>query len=83
MEAPAASARQWKQDSLDGLGKGSRVWFSAGPRTWQLGTLQSVGGDACSVALDSPLGEGGVVHMSGFVKHARCAWRALPKTAYP
>jgi myosin-5 len=62
--APAASARQWKQDSLDGLGKGSRVWFSAGPRSWQLGTLQSVGGDACSVALDSPLGEGAgsVVH---------------------
>ena len=64
--AAAASARQRKEDSLDGVGKGSRVWFSAGPRSWQLGTLQSVGGDACSVALDSPLGEGagGVVHMS-------------------
>ena len=48
----------WKEDTLEGLGKGSRVWFRSGPRSWELGTLQSMSGDRCSLALDSPLGEG-------------------------
>jgi myosin heavy subunit len=49
----------WKDEAtLEGLGKGSRVWYRAGPRSWQLGTVQRLGEGECSVALDSSLGAG-------------------------
>jgi len=54
----SADTETWRTDTLEGLGKGSRVWFRAGPRSWELGTLQSLAGTECSLALDSSLGEG-------------------------
>lgn len=47
----------WKEDTIDGLGRGSRVWVWAQGR-WCLGTLQAACGAACSVVLDSEAGEG-------------------------
>lgn len=49
---------QPSQNCLEGLGKGSRVWFSTGDKRWELATLQSVAGTVCALAADSPLGEG-------------------------
>lgn len=46
-----------KQDTLEGLGKGSRVWFRQGPKNWQLATLQSHG-KKCVIRPDTELGEG-------------------------
>ena len=53
--------QQWKHDTLDGLTKGSRVWFKASPVSWQLGTLTSVNTSLtteCIVALDATSGPG-------------------------
>jgi hypothetical protein len=47
----------WKQDSLEGLEKGSRVWYKAGPDSWVLGTLGNQQAGAWNVALDSEAGE--------------------------
>lgn len=41
----------WKEDNLEGLGKGSRVWYYGTEGQWSLGTLQTVG-TSCSVSLD-------------------------------
>lgn len=48
----------WKENTLNGLGKGSRVWYRSESRKWVLATLFSIKHDACSLALDSSLGEG-------------------------
>lgn len=45
-----------KQDTIDGLGKGSRVWFRK-QQTWHSATLQSQG-RKCVVREDTQLGEG-------------------------
>jgi len=53
--------QQWKHDTLEGLTKGSRVWFKASPVSWQLGTLTSVNTSLtteCIVALDATSGPG-------------------------
>ena len=61
---PAAgkqSKQQWKHDTLEGLTKGSRVWYKASPTSWQLGTLTSVNSSLtaeCIVALDGQNGPG-------------------------
>ena len=57
--AALAPANPWKDNSLEGLGRGSRVWVSRGGE-WVLGTLQSQpgAGPTASVALDSRAGEG-------------------------
>ena len=49
----------WKEDTIDGLGRGSRVWVWA-HGGWAQGTLQAAGGGGApaSVALDGELGEG-------------------------
>ncbi|DBA67096.1 TPA: hypothetical protein ACH3X2_001422 [Trebouxia sp. C0005] len=55
------SKQQWKHDTLEGLTKGSRVWFKASPVSWQLGTLTSVNTSLtteCIVALDATSGPG-------------------------
>ncbi|KAK9810086.1 hypothetical protein WJX72_004563 [[Myrmecia] bisecta] len=53
------AAGVWKQDTLEGLDKGSRVWYKASANEWRLGTLQSSAEKAeCSLALDSERGEG-------------------------
>ena len=52
------SSRQWKEDTLEGLGKGSRVWYRTKSGVWQQATLQSISGSTCSLATDSPNGEG-------------------------
>ena len=48
----------WKQDTLEGLGCGSRVWYRPNSKTWQLATLQSIAETNCTIAVDSSLGEG-------------------------
>ncbi|KAL3139952.1 hypothetical protein ABBQ38_004240 [Trebouxia sp. C0009 RCD-2024] len=60
--APGKGSKQlWKHDTLEGLTKGSRVWFKASPISWQLGTLTSVNASLtteCIVALDATSGPG-------------------------
>lgn len=56
-----SSKQLWKHDTLEGLTKGSRVWFKASPVSWQLGTLTSVNASLtteCIVALDATSGPG-------------------------
>ena len=48
----------WKQDTLEGLEKGSRVWYKAGVNSWVLGTLLTRQEESWKVALDSEAGEG-------------------------
>jgi myosin V len=48
----------WKEDTLEGLGKGSRVWFRSGARNWEQATLKSISKATCTVALDSTNGQG-------------------------
>lgn len=48
----------WSEDTLDGLGKYSRVWLHSKDGTWRLATVRSMDEDNCSVALDTALGEG-------------------------
>ena len=62
-KSPAKSQAAWKQDTLEGLEKGSRVWYKAGANSWVLGTLQKAPqpgqqGGQWTVALDSEAGEG-------------------------
>ena len=57
-KSPAKSQAAWKQDTLEGLEKGSRVWYKAGVSSWVLGTLQNLQGGLWTVALDSEAGEG-------------------------
>ena len=61
-QAQANKAKQqWKHDTLEGLTKGSRVWYKASPTSWQLGTLTSVNSSLtteCIVALGSHSGPG-------------------------
>ena len=62
-KSPAKSQAAWKQDTLEGLEKGSRVWYKAGANSWVLGTLQKTPqpgqqGGQWTVALDSEAGEG-------------------------
>ena len=69
----------WKTDTLEGLGKGSRVWTQAGERDWALGTLKSRAGQRCTVVLDnaSHWGAAQVLHLpTRFV--SREAWLASP-----
>ena len=57
-KSPAKSQAAWKQDTLEGLDKGSRVWYKAGVNSWVLGTLQALHVGLWTVALDSEAGEG-------------------------
>ena len=57
-KSPAKSQAVWKQDTLEGLEKGSRVWYKAGVNSWVLGTLQAFHVGLWTVALDSEAGEG-------------------------
>ena len=57
-KSPAKSQAAWKQDTLEGLEKGSRVWYKAGVNSWVLGTLQALHVGLWTVALDSEAGEG-------------------------
>ena len=62
-KSPAKSQAAWKQDPLEGLEKGSRVWYKAGANSWVLGTLQKAPQPGqqsrqWTVALDSEAGEG-------------------------
>ena len=57
-KSPAKSQAVWKQDTLEGLDKGSRVWYKAGVNSWVLGTLQALHVGLWTVALDSEAGEG-------------------------
>jgi hypothetical protein len=57
-KSPAKSQAAWKQDTLEGLEKCSRVWYKAGGSSWVLGTLQNLQGGLWTVALDSEAGEG-------------------------
>lgn len=66
-QGTAKSAAAWKQDTLEGLEKGSRVWYKAGVNSWVLGTLLAKQEGSWSVALDSEAGEG-----TGQVKHPSC-----------
>ncbi len=57
-QGTAKSAAAWKQDTLEGLEKGSRVWYKAGADSWVLGTLLTRQEESWKVALDSEAGEG-------------------------
>lgn len=48
----------WNSDTLEGLGRGSRVWFRSGARNWEQATLQSISKTTCTVAFDSKNGQG-------------------------
>jgi myosin V len=48
----------WKENTINGLGKGSRVWYRSESRKWELATLQSTTRDFCSLAPDFNFGEG-------------------------
>ena len=55
-KAGRAAVPAWKNDTLEGLEKGSRVWFRASDTEWRLGTLTSVNAKVtteCIVALDA------------------------------
>ncbi len=54
--AAAAPVATWKQDTIDGLERGSRVWYKASATTWIGATLQSVSAQECSFVTDSPAG---------------------------
>lgn len=56
-QGTARSAAAWKQDTLEGLEKGSRVWYKAGVNSWVLGTLLTRQEESWKVALDSEAGE--------------------------
>lgn len=43
----------WKEDTLDGLEKGSRVWVRLSGTAWALATLQGPVGAECLVSLDT------------------------------
>jgi hypothetical protein len=68
----------WKTDSLEGLDRGSRVWWKSSPTAWLPATLQNVGSKECSIALDtdSGPGTGQVLH------HAREAHTAALKSYF-
>lgn len=48
----------WKTDSLEGLDRGSRVWWKSSPTAWLPATLQNVGSNECTIALDTDSGPG-------------------------
>lgn len=58
-QSPAKQKEEatWKQDTLEGLEKGSRVWYKADFNSWVLGTLQTQQAGAWTVALHSEYGE--------------------------
>uniref|UniRef100_A0A061S4R7 Myosin-1-like isoform x1 n=1 Tax=Tetraselmis sp. GSL018 TaxID=582737 RepID=A0A061S4R7_9CHLO len=61
----AASAKQWKTDTLEGLAKGSKVWYRTQNDDYELGTiLASTEGSGVSVQLDSPRAGTGIVDAS-------------------
>lgn len=53
--AVGPSGPLWKQDTVQGMEKGSRVWCRLGPDVWQLGTLQqaATAQGQCYVLLDA------------------------------
>ncbi len=53
--AAGPSGPLWKQDTVQGMERGSRVWCRLGPDAWQLGTLQqaATSQQECYVLLDS------------------------------
>ena len=44
-------AKEWKEDSLTGLARGSQVWVSVGTKQWASGALNSISGSKCIVLL--------------------------------
>ena len=56
--ANAPPPSSWKTDSLDGLARGSPVWWKSSPTEWLPATLQSVGPKDCTIALDTTSGPG-------------------------
>ena len=44
-------AKEWKEDSLTGLARGSQVWVSVGTKQWAPGMLHSLSGSKCIVVL--------------------------------
>ncbi len=68
--ASAPPPQAWKTDSLEGLDKGSRVWWKSSPTEWLPATLQSVGKE-CTIALDTDAGPGtGKVGLMPYRAHA-------------
>lgn len=51
---PGSPGPLWKQDTVQGMERGSRVWCRLGPDVWQLGALQQAVDNAaeCYVLLD-------------------------------
>mmetsp|Transcript_18537 Transcript_18537/g.55885 ORF Transcript_18537/g.55885 Transcript_18537/m.55885 type:complete len:757 (+) Transcript_18537:318-2588(+) len=56
--AAVAPVATWKQDTIEGLERGSRVWYKASATTWIGATLQSVSAHECTFITDSPAGPG-------------------------
>ena len=56
--AEVAAAAAWKLDGLQGLDRGSRVWWRASATEWQPATIVSVAVPDCTIALDSAAGQG-------------------------
>eukprot|EP00193_Tetraselmis_chui_P010162 CAMPEP_0177787872 /NCGR_PEP_ID=MMETSP0491_2-20121128/21773_1 /TAXON_ID=63592 /ORGANISM="Tetraselmis chuii, Strain PLY429" /LENGTH=44 /DNA_ID= /DNA_START= /DNA_END= /DNA_ORIENTATION= len=42
-----SDAKAWKTDSLEGLSKGSRVWYHAEADDYQLGTILELSDPTC------------------------------------
>ena len=62
-----ASAQSWRGDGLGGLDRGSRVWWRASPEEWLPATIVSISAKECSIALDTPTGQGtGKVQRTAF-----------------
>lgn len=81
-KSPAKSQAAWKQDTLEGLERGSRVWYKAGVNSWVLGTLQGLQTGLWTVALDSEAGEGTGQVRALFWSSFLAALRSLSNTDY-
>lgn len=54
--ATAAPVATWKQDTIEGLVRGSRVWYKASSTDWIGATLLVVSPSECTFITDSPAG---------------------------
>ena len=70
------AGQSWRGDGLGGLDRGSRVWWRASQTEWQAATIVSISAKECSIALDTPAGQGtgkvrGVWRWSSTVRPSR------------
>ena len=82
--APTVLAGQsWRGDGLGGLDRGSRVWWRASETEWQPATIVSNSAKECSIALDTPAGQGtGKVRMKRQLSCTAFRTAALSARAY-